>query len=197
VNRSLLVLRAGHRAAAILLGCIACGGKVDVGTAASAAAMDEGRTQKDDAGVQREAPQQEASAPLYDAVAPPASEPAIIDAPGSAPCPPSVDAFCAQPNFVCSRTWASATESNGLCMQGADKVIFTSTAPCKGYEIASTLLWDNVQTVFIYEAVSGALVGITTRTGTESQGGIRTLCAIGPQWPSGCDSTPEAACMLH
>lgn len=211
MNRSLPFSCACHGAAVIFLSCIACGGKADMEGSASAAAMDPGPAQKDAPGAQAEAGQEEtgaaqhgaAAAVAYDAAAvsdatpTSASPPPTASAHGSSPCPLSVDAFCSQPNFVCPRTWASANESYRSCMQGADKVIFTSSAPCMGYEIASTLLWDNVQTVFVYDAANGALVGVTTRTGTVSQGGIQTLCAIGPQWPSACESTPGSACISH
>jgi hypothetical protein len=98
-------------------------------------------------------------------------------------CPSTVAAFCAQPGVQCSDTWGAASASNPSCTQGGYDLVFFGES-CGGYDLAGTLYWDDVQTYFVYDDATGALVGITSTTGTESQGGVHVVCSVGVPMPS-------------
>jgi hypothetical protein len=111
----------------------------------------------------------------------------------SASCPSTIAAFCAQPGVTCSETWAAASTSNPSCDEGAYDIVFRSGS-CGGYDLAETLLWDDVQTTFVYDDATGALVGITATMGTETQG-TQLLCSLGVPIPSVADSCSGTSCM--
>ncbi len=114
--------------------------------------------------------------------------------PTGSSCPSTVAAFCAQAGVQCSDTWAAASASNPSCTQGAYDLVFFS-GPCGGYDLAATLYWDDVQTNFVYDDATGALVGITSTTGTETQGGIHVLCSVGVPIPSADAACPGSTCL--
>jgi len=118
---------------------------------------------------------------------------ATADPTGSA-CPSTIAEFCAQPGVQCSDTWAAASVSNPSCTEGAYDLVFFG-GPCGAYDLAGTLYWDNVQTYFVYDDATGALVGITSTTGTESQGGIHVICSVGVPLPSSDASCPGSSCL--
>ncbi len=125
-----------------------------------------------------------------------ASTGASSNATGSS-CPTTIAAFCAQPGVQCSDTWAAASASNPSCTEGAYDLVFFSES-CGGYDLAGTLYWDDLQTYFVYDDATGALVGITSTTGTESQGGIHVVCSVGVPTPSTdvvCSSSGGHSCL--
>jgi hypothetical protein len=85
-------------------------------------------------------------------------------APAASPSCPSVDAYCASPSRKCVRDWATAQLATAWCTDDAGAAPYDSVnlrPDCSGFDFVFTTGTDT-GVVYIYEAGSGALVGIAS-----------------------------------